>query len=182
MVLSSHLRCMVLTMVGQFDHLLPTLRLICGVLGRKSIPWLPVLTSRRAVHKRLVLDQIQILWKVKCSGEGGNGLTLREFWSFEPLISTLLSGGMDLVFFFHYFCSVFLRRWPTLHNDRVFGREHCLDRPFEMDRFTVEILGFVVRGIVWRRWISIPGVGNWQARHFEASKTMSTQRRKIGIW
>ena len=33
-------------------------------------------------------------------GEGGNGLTLREFWSFEPLISTLLSGGMDLVFFF----------------------------------------------------------------------------------
>ena len=33
-------------------------------------------------------------------GEGGNGLTLREFWSFEPLISTLLSGGMGLVFFF----------------------------------------------------------------------------------
>ena len=31
-------------------------------------------------------------------GEGGNGLTLREFWSFEPLISTLLSGGMGLVF------------------------------------------------------------------------------------
>jgi len=98
MVLSSRSRCMVLTMVGQFDHLLPTLRLICGVLGRKSIPWLPVLTSRRAVHKRLVLDQIQILWKVKCSGEGGNGLTLREFWSFEPLISTLLSGGMGLFF------------------------------------------------------------------------------------
>ena len=37
-------------------------------------------------------------------GEGGNGLTLREFlvFSFEPLISTLLSGGMGLVspFFF----------------------------------------------------------------------------------
>jgi hypothetical protein len=33
-------------------------------------------------------------------GEGGNGLTIREFWSFEPLISTLLSGGMGLVFFF----------------------------------------------------------------------------------
>ena len=31
--------------------------------------------------------------------EGGNGLTLRKFWSFEPLISTLLSGGMGLVFF-----------------------------------------------------------------------------------
>ena len=35
-------------------------------------------------------------------GEGGNGLTLREFlvFSFEPLISTLLSGGMGLVSFF----------------------------------------------------------------------------------
>ena len=38
--------------------------------------------------------------------EGGNGLTLIEFWSFEPLISTLLSGGMGLIFF-HCFCSSF---------------------------------------------------------------------------
>ena len=81
-------------------------------------------------------------------GEGGNGLTLREFlvFLFEPLISTLLSEGMGLVFFF--LLQFFLRRRPTLHNDRVFGREHCLDRPFEMDRVTVEILDFVVRGIV----------------------------------
>ena len=41
-------------------------------------------------------------------GEGGNGLTLREFWSFEPLISTLLSGGMGLVSFLFFFLSVFL--------------------------------------------------------------------------
>ena len=35
-------------------------------------------------------------------GEGGNGLTLRELlvFLFEPLISTLLSGDMGLVFFF----------------------------------------------------------------------------------
>jgi len=35
-------------------------------------------------------------------GEGGNGLTLRKFlvFLFEPLISTLLSGGMGLVSFF----------------------------------------------------------------------------------
>ena len=32
-----------------------------------------------------------------------------------------------------------------LHVDRFIGREHCLDRPFEMDKLTVEILGFVVR-------------------------------------
>jgi hypothetical protein len=39
-------------------------------------------------------------------GEGGNGLTLRKFlvFLFEPLISTLLSEGMGLVFFF---CSSF---------------------------------------------------------------------------
>ena len=35
-------------------------------------------------------------------GEGGNGLTLRKFsvFLFELLVSTLLSGGMGLVFFF----------------------------------------------------------------------------------
>ena len=43
-------------------------------------------------------------------GEGENGLTLREFlvFLFEPLISTLLSGGMGLVSFFFFFLSVFL--------------------------------------------------------------------------
>ena len=42
-------------------------------------------------------------------GEGGNGLTLREFlvFLFEPLISTLLSGGMGLVSFFYCFSSNF---------------------------------------------------------------------------
>ena len=42
--------------------------------------------------------------------EGGNGLTLRKIlvFLFEPLISTLLSGGMGLVFFFIAFNSIFL--------------------------------------------------------------------------
>ena len=147
-----------------------------------------MLPSLRVVRKRLILDQIPILWKVKCSGEREEmDSHLEHLWSFyfELLISTLLSGGMGLVslsFFDIASAPFFLRRWPILHEDRVIGREHCLDRPFEMDRLTVEILGFVVRGIIWRRWISIPGVGNWHARHFEASKTMGTQRRKIGRW
>ena len=44
-------------------------------------------------------------------GEGGNGLTLREFlvFLFEPLISTLLSGGMGLVSFF-YSAPVFFKK------------------------------------------------------------------------
>ena len=62
-------------------------------------------------RKRLVLDQIPILWKVKMfRGEGGNGLTLRKHlvFLFELLISTLLSGGMGLVSFFFFFLSLFL--------------------------------------------------------------------------
>ena len=169
-------------MVGQFDHLLPTLRLICGVLGRKSIPWLPVLPSRRVVHKRLVLNQIPTLWKVKCLGEREEmDSHLENFGLFiwAPYLNSLEWRYGSCLFF----ASVFFKgRWPILHEDRVIGREHCLDRPFVMDRLAVEILGFVVRGIVWRRWISIPGVGNWHARHFEASKTMGTQRRKICRW
>ena len=103
MVLPNHSRCMILTMVGNFDHLLPTLRQICGLLGRKSLPWLPMLPSRRLVRKRSVLDQIPILWKVKLfRGEGGNGLTLRTSLAFlfEILISSLLSGGMVLLSLF----------------------------------------------------------------------------------
>ena len=37
---------MILTMVGQFDHLLPTLRLICGVLGSESVAYLGYLCCR----------------------------------------------------------------------------------------------------------------------------------------
>ena len=59
------------------------------------------------VPKRLVLDQIPILWMVKCSGE-------REEMDFlfEPLISTLLSGGMGLVslFFSLLLLQFFLRK------------------------------------------------------------------------
>ena len=45
-------------------------------------------------------------------GEGGNGLTLRNFlvFLFEPLISTLLSGGMGLVFFPLLLLHFFLRK------------------------------------------------------------------------
>jgi len=144
-----------------------------------------MLPSQRVVFKRFVLDQIPILWKVKCSGEREEmDSHLENFWSFylSSLFQLFWVEAWVLSLFFIASAPIFLRRWPTLHNDRVFGREHCLDRPFEVDRLTVEILGFVVRGIVWRRWISIPGVGNWYVRHFEASKTMGTQRRKIGRW
>ena len=68
------------------------------------------------VRKRLILDQIPILWKVKCSGEREEmDSHLENFlvFLFEPLISTLLSGGMGLVSLsLSFFASapVFLRR------------------------------------------------------------------------
>jgi len=53
-------------------------------------------------------------------GEGGNGLTLRKIlvFLFEPLISTLLSGGMGIVSFFFFFlptllCPVFFKEDNT---------------------------------------------------------------------
>ena len=81
-------------------------------LGRESIPWLPVLPSQRVVCKRLVLNKIPILSKVKCLGEReemDSRLEIFLGFLFEPLISTLLSGGMGLVslIFFHCFCSGF---------------------------------------------------------------------------
>ena len=55
-------------------------------------------------------------------GEGGNGLTIRKFlvFLFEPLIFTLLSGGMGLVsFFFHCFYSSFFFKEDDPHSIRI---------------------------------------------------------------
>jgi hypothetical protein len=46
LVLSNRTRCIVLTMVWIFYHLVPTLRLICGVMGRKSVEHLGYLYCR----------------------------------------------------------------------------------------------------------------------------------------
>ena len=114
MVLSSCSRCMILTMVRNFDHLLPILRLICGVLGRKIIPWLPVLPSQRVVRQRLVLDQIPILWKVKYSGEREEmDSHLENFWSFY--LSSFFFNSLErrygsyLLFLFLFFQCFFVQ-------------------------------------------------------------------------
>ena len=173
MVLSNRSRCMILTMVGNFDHLLPTLRLICGVLGMKSVANPGYLCCR--VEKWFTRGRYSIksrsYGRWNCSGEREEmDSRLEHLWPFY-LRSLFRLSWVEVWFFSLFFLlKFFLRRWPILHNDRAIGREHNLNRPFEMDRLTVEILGFVVRGIVWWRWISILGVSNWHARHFEASK------------
>ena len=90
------------------------------------------------VRKRLVLDQIPILWKVKMfRGEGGNGLTLRKHlvFLFELFISTLLSGGMGLVSFF-------------LKEDDPYSMRIEL---LEGSIFWIEHLRWI--GSLWRFWV-----------------------------
>ena len=71
-------------------------------------------------------------------GEGGNGLTLRKIlvFLFEPLISTLLSGGTGLVslFFFIAFAPVFFK----------------VDDPYSM---RIELLEGSIAWIDHSRWI-----------------------------
>ena len=56
------------------------------------------------VHKRLVLNQIPILWNVKFSREREEmDSHLENIFLFELLISTLLSGGNGLVSLFSFF-------------------------------------------------------------------------------
>ena len=166
---------MILTMVGNFDHLHPTLRLISGVLGMKSVAYLGYLCCQAeewfARGRYSIKSRSYGRWKFSGEREEMDS-RLEHLWSFYLSSLFRLSWVEVWVlspFSFSFFASlpiVFLKgRWPILHEDKVVGREHFLDRSFEMDRLIVEIFGFVVRGIVWRRWISIPGVGNWHARH-----------------
>ena len=144
-----------------------------------------MLPSWRVVHKRLVLDQILIIWKVKCSGEREEmDSHLEIFWFFiwAPYFNSLewWYGSCLSLFFKLLLLQFFLRRRPILHEDRFIGTEHCLDRPFEMDRLTVEILGFCCDGNCLAK-VDINTRGRWlTCQTFEASKTMGTQRRKIG--
>ena len=38
-------------------------------VGKCYIPWLPILSSRMVIHEGLELNQILVLWKVKCPGK-----------------------------------------------------------------------------------------------------------------
>ena len=71
-------------------------------------------------------------------GEGGNGLTLRKIlvFLFEPLISTLLSGGMGLVSLYFFIASAL-----------VFFKE---DDPYSM---RIELLKGSISWIDHLRWI-----------------------------
>ena len=70
-----------------------------------SVPWLLVLPSRRVVRKRLVLDQIPILWKVKCTGEREEmDSRLEHLWSFY-LSSLFQLSWMEVWVFSFFYCS-----------------------------------------------------------------------------
>ena len=103
------------------------------------------------VRKRLVLDQIPILWKVKMFREREeNGFTLRTslVFLFELLISTLLNGGMGLVSFFFFFLSVFLCSVIFFKEDDPYSmRIQLLEGSISL----IDHLRWI--GSLWRFWV-----------------------------
>ena len=145
MVLSNRSRCMILIMFRNFDYLLRTLRLICGVSGRES--------DSQEVS---TWSNPDLMEGKMFRGEGGNGLTFRTslVFLFELLISTLLSGGNGLVSFFSFFfiasAPVFFFCWVEEHD------------PYSiMIEFTVGSIAWTDHsiwiGLLWRFWVCFEG-------------------------
>ena len=174
MVLSNRSWCMILTMVGNFDHLHHTLRLISGVLGMKSVAYLGYLCCRD--EEWFARGQYSIksrsYGRRKCSGEREEmDSRLEHLWSFYlsslfrlSWVEVWVLSPFSFSFFLCFFGYFFKEDDPYSMRLELLEGSIFLDRPFEMDRLIGEIFGFAVRGIVWQRWISIPGIGNWHAR------------------
>ena len=73
---------MILTMVGNFDQLLHTLRLIYGVLGRKSAAYLGYSCCRAEewFARGRYLIKFRSYGITNVQGKGRNGLTLLEMF------------------------------------------------------------------------------------------------------
>ena len=130
------------------DHLLPNLRLISGVMGRKSMTYLDYLFCR--AEERFARGRYLIKFRsygiTNVQGRGRNGLTLLETFVghfIELLFWTIFS--KDHGCFFSLFFFFFLKKIThVLHEFSIFRGSNCRDFPdpfFEMDRHIVEILG-----------------------------------------
>ena len=126
-------------------------------------------------------------WNSDCGitnvqGRGRNGLTPLEIFLDHFIWTPLLNSFAKVHGYFFLF---FLKKitpcpfWYTYFLEGVYEKPSTL---FEMNRHIVEILGWSCGGIVWLKWMAIPGVGDCHTRHCEASKEMSTRRRKTGRW
>ena len=114
-------------------------------------------------------------------GRGRNELTLLETFSgyfIELLFWTTFAEDHG-----HFFSSFFKEDSPRPFWYEYFQREIFKNLTlFGVNRHAVEILGWSCGGIVWRKWMTTPGIGDCHTRHFEASKEMGTRRRKTGRW
>ena len=119
MVLSSLSRCMILTWGRSFDPLFPTSKadMWSSWVGKCCISWLPVLPSRMVIHEGLELNQIPILWRVKCPWERkemDSHLERNLVFLFELHVLQLYwkSGTFLLLLF----SAIFFREDDTLHS------------------------------------------------------------------
>ena len=131
-----------------------------------------MLPSRRVVRKRLVLDQIPILWRMKCPWERKkiDSHLERNFVSYLNSIfcNSFRRVGLLLLSFSSFF------REDNPHSLLLIRFEFfgvCDEKTFRgMTGYTAKVLGFWFRrNYVWRGWM-LPRVDSWRTRHFEASK------------
>ena len=141
------------------------------------------------VWKRRYLIKFRSYGITNVQGRGRNGLTLRKcIWvillnsSFALFLLTIMGTCS-----FFFFSLSFLKKITSCPSwiQHFFLSEGAFEEILtlsEVDRHTVEILGWVVVELSGWKWTTIPGVGNCLTRHFEASNEMGTQRRKSGRW
>ena len=156
MVLSNRSRCMILTMVGNFDHLHPTLRLISGVLGMKSVAYLGYLCCQAeewfARGRYSIKSRSYGRWK--CSGEREEmDSHLENFWSFYLSPLFLLFWVEVRVFSLSLSLSFLIASAP------VFFKE---DDPHSiMIEFLEESIAWIDHsrwiGSLWRYWVLLWG-------------------------
>ena len=134
------------------DHLLPNLRLISGVMGRKSMTYLVYLCCRAEewFARGRYLIKFRSYGVTNVRGRGRNGLTRLEIFVghfIELLFWTIFSKDH-----WHFFSLLFFKKiTPCPSMNLVFSEgdfEEILTL-FEVDRHTVEILSWSCGEIDW---------------------------------
>ena len=138
----------------KLDHLLPNLRLISRVMGRKSMTYLDYLCCRAEEFftRARYLIKFRSYGITNVQGRGRNGLTLLETFVghfIELLFWTIFSKDH-----WHFFSLLFFKKITPMSFLNLVFSEGAFEEffiLFEVDRHTVEILGWSCGGTVWEK-------------------------------
>ena len=116
-------------------------------------------------------------------GEGDDGLTHGNLWSFILSLICWECGShpSSSPFFFLLFLLFFLKKinWQWWSHTPLFADGGFSLRPYEVDRYTVEILGWCQVGMFGKRWGSISGVGDWPPNKKASKKWVRKGERPV---